>query len=196
MYKVIGFPRTRCLRVLWALEELGLAYELEPFLPASDEVKAISPSGKVPVLIEGDFKLSDSVAILHYLADKHGGLLAPAGTQMRAHQDAMTFRLLDEFDALLWTKARHSFVLPKEQRVDGVSDSIAWELNRNLYALADTMTGPFLVGDSFSVPDILFTHCVAWAKTANIEITNPTILAHAKAMRERPAFQRLLPLLK
>ncbi len=196
MYTVIGFPMTRTIRVLWALEELGLEYELNPFLPGSPEAKEINPSGKVPVLIDGDFKLTDSTAITHYLADKHGGLLATAGTNARAVQDAMTFRLLDELDALLWMNARHTFVLPAEQRVPDIRPSAAWELNRNLDRLAEDMTGPYLTGDQFSVADIILSHCVGWAKAVKIEITNPKVLAHATEMRARPTFQRLLPLLK
>lgn len=196
MYTVFGYPVTRAIRVLWALEELGLEYKLEPFLPASDEMKDITPSGKVPALRDGDFVLTDSSAILHYLADKHGGLLASAGTQERAMQDAMTFRLLDELDAVLWTSARHAFVLPEEKRVPEVRQSLAWELNRNLDRLANEISGPYLVGDSFSVPDIIFAHCIGWAKNAKIDVTNPSILALAKGLRDRPAFQRLLPLLK
>ncbi|MBT8153500.1 glutathione S-transferase family protein [Epibacterium ulvae] len=196
MYTVIGYPVTRTIRVLWALEELGLDYELNPVLPGSDETKEINPSGKVPILIEGDFKLTDSTAIMHYLADKHGGLLAKAGTQLRAQQDAMTFRLLDELDALLWMNARHTFVLPKEHRVSDIRPSAAWELNRNFDRLDADLTGPYLVGEQFGVADIILSHCVGWAKNVKIEITNKSILSHAKEMRARPAFQRLLPLFK
>ena len=196
MYTVVGFPVTRALRVLWALEELEQPYQLQPHFPASAEARAVNPSGKIPVLLDGDVKLTDSTAIMMYLADKHGGLLGAPGTLERARQVEMSCRLLDEMDAVLWVNARHQSILPKDKRVPQIHDTVAWELARNFDRLADDMTSPFVAGEAFSIADIIFTHCVAWAKHASITIENKKILAHAKAMRERPAFQRLLPVLK
>lgn len=196
MYTVIGLPMTRTLRVLWALEEMGQLFEVKPYLPASKEVRDISPLGKVPVLVDGDLVLPDSMAILSHLGDKHGGILAPPGSAERALQNAMCMRLLDELDALLWTTSRHKFILPEAQRVPEVLPSIAWELNRNIDRLFSQVQTSFLVGDTFSVADIIFTHCVGWAKNVKITIENRGALDHAKAMRERPAFQRVIALAK
>ncbi|MQY41793.1 glutathione S-transferase [Epibacterium sp. SM1969] len=196
MYTVIGLPATRAARVLWALEELEQQYQLEPHPPRSDAVLAISPSGKIPILRDGDFTLTDSSAIMQYLADKHSGLLAAAGSQQRALQNAMIFRLMDEIDALLWVNARHKIILPEEHRVPALKNSIVWELNQNIDRLAQEKNGPFLCGEDFTAADIIFTHCMGWAKSANIEISNKEMLEHAKEMRARPAFQRVLPLLK
>jgi len=109
MYTVIGGLASRAFRVLWLLEELGVAYDHMKVGPRSDEVTAHSASGKIPVLLDGDVAVTDSVAIMTYLADKHGALTAPAGTLERARQDAMTQRIVDEFDGPLWLAARHSF---------------------------------------------------------------------------------------
>ncbi len=106
MYTVTGNPMTRTFRVIWALEEMGLPYELNPASPQSPEVLALNASGKVPVLQEDGETLTDSTAILTYLADKHGALTAPAGPLARARQDSMTQLCLDELDAVLWTAAR------------------------------------------------------------------------------------------
>lgn len=196
MYTVIGLPATRAVRVLWALEELGQAYTVEPHPPGSDAVVAFNPSGKIPVLREGDFTLTDSSAIMYYLADKHAGLMAAPGSQERALQDAMAFRLMDELDAVLWANARHKIILPEEYRVPELKRSTIWELNKNVDQLAQDMAGPYLCGADFTIADIIFTHCMGWAKVAKIEISNKQMLDHASKMRERPAFQRILPLLK
>ena len=116
MYTVIGGIRSRTLRVLWMLEELGLEYTHHAAAPRSDEVTALYPAGKIPVLLDGETPITDSTAILTYLADKHGQLTYPAGTTTRAIQDGHTHFILDEIDALLWTAARHSFILPEELR--------------------------------------------------------------------------------
>ena len=132
MYTVIGKVNTRTFRVLWTLEELGQPYERLDAGPRSDDALAHNPLGKIPALKDGDAVLTDSVAIMTYLADKHGSLTAPAGTVARAHQDAMTLWLIDEFDAVLWAAAKHSFVLPEDQRVPQVKESLKAEFARSV----------------------------------------------------------------
>lgn len=196
MYTVVGAPMTRSFRVLWALEELGQPYELIPALPQSPEILKVTDSGKVPALIEGDAVLTDSTAIITYLADKHEGLTAPAGTLARAQQDAMTQRFLDELDAVLWTAARHSFALPKDQRVADVKPSLMWEFNRNLNRIAPLIKGPFVMGENFTLADIVLTHCLSWAFGAKFPVDNQAMLDYGKAMRGRAAHQRVAALTK
>lgn len=191
MYTVVGKAQTRTFRVLWALEELGQDYTHEDAAPRSERVVGLSNLGKVPVLIEGDTAISDSTAILTYLADKHGGLTAPAGTLARARQDAMTFAVLDDIDAVLWTAARHSFILPEERRVPAVKDSLKWEYERNLTRILDRMEGPYLMGDVFTVPDIIFAHCGRWAKGAKFPSEDDRYRDYLRRCRARPAMQKL-----
>lgn len=190
MYTVIGGVRSRAMRVLWMLEELGLSYEHQPVTARSDEARAVNPTGKIPALIEDGTVLTDSTAIIQYLADKHGALTFPAGTLERARQDGLTQFILDEMDAILWTAARHSFVLPEEHRVPEVKTSLKWEFSRAqsefMRRLGD---GPFLMGETMTVPDILAVHCGGWAINARFEITDPGFEAYVKRLRQRPAFQ-------
>ncbi len=190
MYKVIGKVQTRAFRVLWMLEEIGQPYELVPAYPRSEEVMALNPSGKVPVLQDGGATLLDSTAIITYLADKHGQLTYPAGTIERAHQDALTHAVLDELDAVLWTAARHNFSLPEDKRVPEVKASLKWEFTNNLNRLADRIEGPFLMGDKMTIADIVFTHCLNWAFGAKFPVENEKALAYGKEMRARDAFGR------
>lgn len=196
MYTVIGTPMSRSFRVLWTLEELGQPYELNPAPPQSPEILQVSALGKVPALIEGDEVITDSTAIITYLADKHGGLTAKAGTLARAHQDAMTQRFLDELDAVLWTAARHSFALPKDQRVPEVKPSLKWEFNRNLDRIEGQIKGPYVMGEEFTIADIVLTHCLNWAFGAKFPIENEALLAYGKTMRARPGHQRVAALMK
>jgi glutathione S-transferase len=196
MYTVTGSPMSRTFRVIWALEEMGLPYELNPASPQSPEVLALNASGKVPVLQEDGEILTDSTAIITYLADKHGKLTAPAGTLARARQDAMTQLCLDELDAVLWTAARHSFALPKDQRVPEIKPSLKWEFSRNLARIETKIKGPFVMGDDFTIADIVLTHCLNWASGAKFPIESQPALDYAKAMRARPAHQRTAALAK
>lgn len=194
MYKVYGSVKSRAFRVLWMLEEIGEPYEFIQAGPHSEAVLALNPSGKVPVLEVDGVALTDSAAILTYLADRHGKLTFPAGTLDRGRQDAMIHRILDEFDAVLWAAARHTFVLPEDRRVPQVKDSLAWEFTRNANRLSDLFEGPFVMGETMTIADILLTHCLNWASNAKITIESRTLLDYAKAMRGREAFTRVLAL--
>ncbi|WP_300516125.1 glutathione S-transferase family protein [Aliiroseovarius sp.] len=190
-YTLIGTKTTRSFRVLWALEELGLTYTHLPERPHSDTVRGHNLPGKVPVFLVDDVALTDSTAILHYLADKHGGITYPAGTLDRARQDGMTHFVLDELDAVLWTAARHSFILPEDKRVPAVKDSLRWEFSRSVDELMRRKgDAPFVAGDRFTVADIIATHCANWALSARFPSDNPAFAAYCKQMRSRDAFGR------
>ena len=188
MYTVIGGTKTRAFRVMWMLEELGQPYDLNPAAPRSDEARKFNPSGKIPALEDGHEVLTDSVAIMTYLADKHGALTAPAGTPARARQDAMTFWLIDEFDAVLWAAAKHSFVLPEEARVPAIKDSLKAEFERAASTLSDRLEGPFLMGDQITLPDLLAVHCINWSIGAKFPRVDDKLNLWAKSLRERPTF--------
>lgn len=74
--KLYWSPQTRSARALWMLEEAGVDYELELVdirnveREDSQEFLAASPMGKVPALVDGDVKMSESAAICLYLADR------------------------------------------------------------------------------------------------------------------------------
>lgn len=189
MYTVIGGVKTRAFRVMWMLEELGESYEIVHAAPRSDEARKYNPSGKVPALIDGTEALTDSVAIMQYLADKHGKLTAPAGTPARARQDALLFWLIDEFDAILWAAAKHSFIFPEEQRVPEIKDSLKAEFARSAQTLAERLDGPYLMGDAITVPDLLAVHCLNWSIGAGFAPAPEPLAEWAAGLRKRDAFK-------
>ncbi|MGX9355650.1 glutathione S-transferase family protein [Roseobacteraceae bacterium S113] len=191
MYEVLGSVGSRAFRVLWALEELGADYALTPAKPHSDAVRAHNPSGKIPVLLTEGTALTDSSAMMSFLADKHGALTFPAGSVERARQDALTHAILDELDAVLWTAAKHSFILPEDERVPDVKASLKREYERNIARLAEQLEGPFLMGEMMTIPDIILTHCCNWAVSAKFPASPPALDAYLSAMRARPAFKRV-----
>ncbi|NYS26299.1 glutathione S-transferase family protein [Rhodobacteraceae bacterium 2376] len=193
MYTVIGRANSRATRVLWLLEELGQGYEHVPAAPRSEGVVSFNPAGKVPVLIEDGTPITDSTAIIQYLADKHGGFTYAAGTLDRARQDSMTQFLLDEFDSALWMAARHSFVLPEELRQTAIKESLKWEFTRSQKTLVRRMgEGPFLMGQDLTVPDIILTHCGIWARIAKFPISEPRLATYLESMLQRPALRKVL----
>lgn len=192
MYQVVGKLTNRAFRVCWMLEELGQSYELLKSEPHGEHAEAHNPSGKVPVLLDDGEPITDSAAIIQYLADKHGAFTAPAGTIERARQDAAVHMINDEMDALLWMGTRHMFLLPEEYRVPEIRHSLKWEFAKSIDNLAALLGDKeFLMGDAFTVPDILATHCINWAFGGKYPVENEKVLAYGKRMRARPAFQKL-----
>lgn len=87
MLKVHHLEKSRSHRVLWMLEELGVAYEVVEYkrtkaMLAPPELKKVHPLGKSPIVVDGDRTLVESGAILEYLVEQHGGgrFVPAAGT--------------------------------------------------------------------------------------------------------------------
>ena len=191
MPTVVGSVRSRTFRVLWALEELEIPYTHVPAAPRSDEALKLVPSGKVPVYVEDDGTvITESVAIMTYLADRHGCLTHPAGSPQRAQQDSLTHMILDELDSTLWTASKHSFVLPEERRVKAVKETLRWEFAQGLDRLAQRLGHPFVMGEVMTIPDILLAHCFGWAIVAKFPVEQPVVRDHFERMRARPAYRR------
>ena len=73
--KIYGPTASRAARALWIVHELGIPFEhiaMEMKDLKNADYLMVNPNGKVPALVEGDFKLFESMAINLYLAAKHG----------------------------------------------------------------------------------------------------------------------------
>lgn len=188
-YTLIGTTMSRAFRVRWALEEIGVPYEHVQAMPRSPEALEHNPTGKVPALIDDGAVLTDSTAIITYLADKHDALTFKAGTLGRARQDGFTNLILDEFDACLWTASKHSFIFPKEQRVPEIKPALKLEFAHAEASLVKQMgDGPFLMGNKLTIADIILGHCLGWAITAKFGISEPRLSDYLNAVKQRPAY--------
>ena len=192
MYTVLGSTKNRTLRVIWTLEELGVSYEQVVGDPGSAEVKALNPTGKVPALIVEGEVLTDSVAIITFLSDRHHALTFPAGSVERLRMDGHIHFLLEEFDSLLWVAAKNSFINPVEQRAAEVKPILKWEFERSLKRLEDRLHGEYLMGDTFTISDILATHCLNWASNAKFPEAGEALTAYADRCCNRVAYKRAL----
>jgi glutathione S-transferase len=91
MIVVHHLNNSRSQRVLWILEELGVAYEIKRYqrdpktMLAPPELRQIHPLGKSPVITDGDLTVAESGAIVEYLVERYGNgrLIPPAGTPER-----------------------------------------------------------------------------------------------------------------
>lgn len=189
MYKLYGTRESRAMRVLWLLEELGQPYEQIDAGPRDPRVTALNGTGKVPVLETDDGMLSDSTAIMTYLADRHGGLTHPAGSIERAQQDSLLHLILDEIEAPLWLGTRHMAILPEDQRVPAILPALMADFSQGMERLESRLQGPFLQGETMTIADILATHCMSWARFVRFPAISDTMLDYSKRLRARPAFK-------
>jgi len=194
MYKLIGSPKTRAFRVLWMLEELGVDYDVDPSGPHTESVLAANPSGKIPALIADGEVIIDSVAIIQFLADRHGKFTFPTGTVQRAQQDSWTHFALDDVDAVLWFNAKNTFVLPEELRSDTAQKACLFEFEKSMNVLEKRLgDNEYVMGDAFTVPDLILAHCAGWAiNGAGWTIGPKTVADYFERVRSRPACVKAL----
>src|SRR6478735_5834646 len=120
MLRIYGSARSRGVRTLWMVGELGLQYEHLDYLPRSPatrtpEYLALNPNGRVPTIDDDGFVLSESMAINLYLAKRHGRLY-PTDPKNEALAWQWSFWETDRLDRQLTTYANNAFVLPEAQR--------------------------------------------------------------------------------
>ncbi len=197
MYKIIGAPTTRTMRVIWFMEELGLPYELNPALPQSEEARHFNPVGKVPALIlENGVVLYDSLAICMYLAEKQECFTTLNDPIGKAQERALAFSIIDDLDAPLAMIARHTSIYPEHLRVPAAVERTRQEIDRGLDRLSLRLGDkPYLMGESFTVADIMAGHCLNWALRSKITLPAGAVAAYFKRISERPAFQRTLEII-
>ena len=182
---------SRSKQVRWALLELGLEFHAIEGLELlhSDELKKINPMGKVPAVVINDEPLFEAVAICTYLADlvPAKGLIAPSGTRERAlHLQWLSFSLT-ELEAYVWSNARNTFVLPEEQRITAL-----FEQNNKAYVHAAKVLdkvleeGDYLVGNRFSVTDILVGFTLNWGNLAGLLEHTPNLQRYLERLKQRP----------
>jgi glutathione S-transferase len=120
-----------------------------------------SGAQRVPVLIDGDLHIWDSLAIVEYVNEKVGGRAWPADAALRAHARAVSAEMHSGFQALRQTWPMHSngsnphVPLPPQGRADVARVQAIWDDCRARYAAR----GPWLFGE-FSIADAMYAPVV------------------------------------
>jgi len=213
MIVVHHLNNSRSQRVLWLLEELGLAYEIKRYerdprtLRAPSSLRDVHPLGKSPVITDGALTLAESGAIIEYLVDHHpeAKLAPPPGTPERvrylywlhyAEGSAMPLLLLKlVFDRI--EGARMPFFarpiaksIARRVKSSLVEPQIAQQLD---YIEAQLAKYPWFAGDAFSAADIQMSYPLeAAAARAGSRASRPNFAAFLERIRARPAYQRAL----
>ena len=171
-----GCGTSRTLRPHWVLNELGIAYEIEPLFPRSDEAESadfgkLNASHKVPVLDDNGFILTESAAISIYIAEKPGNhALMPESREQRIRCLQWCFFAMMELDAhTLYIIAKHAGkLLPiygeSPQAVSVAREGFAAQIGVFGQKLDDGR--PWILGEQFTVADILLGACELWSQEA------------------------------
>lgn len=196
MYRIIGHPRTRALRAIQVCEELGAPYEIVNAGPGSPEALAAHPEGRTPALVTEEGPLDDSLAIITWLADKHGdaatGPSFPAGSYQRGLQDGHTQFIVTEMEGPLTLTARHTKYLPEELRLAGMRENAERQFARAVDAfLARLGDNAYLMGERFTLPDLLAASCLDWGRLYSFAFAYDGVAERfCERVMNRPAFQR------
>ena len=191
--KLYEFAPTRSIRARWALQELGVAFEpVTVNLIAGEnrrpEFLKINPAGKVPALVDGDVVLTESVAIVLYLAEKYAdeGLL-PADLAARAQVNRWLLFAATELEQPLWRISRNTFLYPEEQRLPADVTIASREFKEMAAVLEAHMRGrQFVVGDRVTVADLVLAYTLDWANEQQLLDGFPQLLAYMQRMYARP----------
>jgi glutathione S-transferase len=185
-------------KVLAALFEKGIAFEHRPVAPHAGEpdFRTASPTGKIPAIDDGGFRLADSSAILHYIEAQHPEpALVPADGRARARAWWFDEYADTECVPRMTIPFRERFLKPRVLKVEGDEALAQRTIDEALPPLFDYLdaqiAGPYLVGEAFSVADIAVAapfHNLRIVKVAPDAERWPRLASWVAATLERPSF--------
>lgn len=203
---------SRSQRILWLLEELGVAYEVKHYKRDPETSLApqalidVHPLGKSPVITDGDTTVAESGAIIEYLVERSGGALKPpAGSDAAlrynywlhyAEGSVMPLMLMSLVFNRIETAKMPFFVKPIARGLSGKvkSSFLNPNIQRHLGFINDTLTADeWFTGDTFTAADIQMSFPLeAAAARANRIDSFPAIGAFLERIHSRPAYEAAL----
>ncbi len=182
----------RDLRVRWALEEAGLAYEsrwIDTEDRNSDAYRRRHPFGMVPVLESGDATWIESGAIVHAIAE-HCEALMPA--DRRTETLTWMFTALNTVEPPLWNLFVMDVLHRDEAWVPLRRPGAVDEVQARLAALSGCLDGRDYLLGCFTVADILMATVLRFIRHTDLVAGFPLLVAYVKRCEARPAFQAAL----
>lgn len=219
MITVHHLETSRSQRILWLLEELGQPYELKVYKRhpltklAPPELKQVHPLGKSPVITDRGEVVAESGAILEYLVEQYGrqapgdaARLVPAvGTP--EHRQVRFWMHFAEGSLMNWLVMKLVFMTIPTQPMPFFVKPIARELCKRVQkqlidpnvntslAFIEEHLGrhTWFAGDHITLADFQMSFAVsALLSRSDAASTHPNLVAYAKRMESRPAYQRAL----
>lgn len=187
----------RSLRPLWALEEMGLPYEVEilPFPPRmfNPEYLGVNSLGTVPYFVDGDTEMTESAGICQYLVDRYQQYdfgLRPEHAEYGAY-----LNWLHHSDATLTfpqtIAMRYYYLEPTPEKQAVADDYAKWFIARLRRLDQHLENNDYLVDKRFTIADIAVGYALYLGRALKFEERyQPQTLAYLQRLMERPAFKR------
>jgi glutathione S-transferase len=187
------FAPTRSIRPRWVLQELEIPFDTVTVDLKNGEHRTadflkINPAGQVPVLIDGDLVLTESVAISIYLSEKYPHrCLLPTDPRERADAYKWLLFAATALEQPLWRMAKHTSLYPQQKRLPA-EVSLAREDFLAIAGVAEQhlATREYLVGTSATIADFVLAYTLDWANEAGVLGNFPHLRAYMERMYLRP----------
>jgi len=195
-------------RAQLALEHKALAYERKVLSFAAGDTRkaefiALNPRHQVPVLVDGDFVLYESNAIVEYLDEAYPGTgapLFPGDTRTRAIVRRMVLEVDNYFDKAIDPLTTQAFSVKPEERSADVIESAKAAIRAEFELFTRSMRGDYLAGP-LSAADFALYPLVAFIKRSELKIPNlgadalftPQLAAWRSRMESLPYFEATVP---
>lgn len=195
MLRLYGAARSRAMRTLWMLGELGLNYDHKDYLPRAPETRtpefrALNPNGRVPVIDDDGFVLSESMAINLYLAKKHGSPLYPSDPRNEALAWQWSLWETDRLDRQIVNYVRHTTEFPETERKKEIAEAAWQQVTESFDVLEAALAkAEWLAGPAFTVGDLNVAAALYRALTIDTRRW-PRTQAWLHRCWERPAAKR------
>jgi len=189
--------RSRGLRATWAAEEAGVALDLKilPFPPRylAPEFMALNPLGTVPLLVDGETRMTESCAIAHYLATRDGYTdlaIAPGERDYGAYLD-YTYHA-DATITFPQTVYMRFAIFEKDKGFAEAGVAYAKWFHKRLVKVEERLRNrEFLCADRFTVADICVGYALILAESVGLDDGVPDSLkAYRARLTAREAYQR------
>ncbi|QDM18004.1 glutathione S-transferase family protein [Tardiphaga sp. vice278] len=190
--------RARSFRPLWTLEEMQLPYELKmlPFPPRAlaKEYLAVNPLGTIPLLIDGDTRMTESAAITQYLVSKYGPTPLAVGVDEPDYGAFLNWLHFGEA-TLTFPQTlvlRYSEMEPEERRQPQVvADYAKWFLARLRVIETLTATSEYLCAGRFTAADISVGYALLLAQRLCLSAQfGPAVTAYWARLQQRDGYLR------
>ncbi|HKA34257.1 MAG TPA: glutathione S-transferase family protein [Candidatus Binatia bacterium] len=191
--RLYEFGPTRSIRARWMLQELGVDFEPVTVNLAAGEHRRpeflrVNPAGKVPVLVDDGVVLTESVAIVLYLAEKSPGKgFFPADARQRAQVNRWLLFAATELEQPLWRILRHTQLYPEHLRLTADISLAREDFTAMAHVLDEHMQGRrYLVGDTATAADFVCAYTLDWANEFQLLDGFPRLVEYMERMYARP----------
>ena len=203
MITIYHLDTSRSERIVWLMEELGLAYELEWFERGPDRfapeaLKKIHPLGRAPVIRDGDTVLAESGAIVEYVIARHaGGRLAVAPSEPDFARYLYWLHYAE--GSLMLQLLRESTIdrmLPNADAAPGMA-RFREQTRLHLSFIDEALgTSAYFVGDTFTAADIMMVFAFTTLRDFRpLDLSPyPNLQAYLRRIEARPAYRKAMDL--